>query len=95
MSEYQIGSVSFEPEGISVQYLEVPNDIRVRGKLVRQHQLQISARHDDYREEIEALHRRVQRLLTDVLEDFEQSEPYVPEPDDQDEDEDDEKGMGE
>lgn len=96
MSEYQVGSVSFEPEGITVQYIEVPEDIRMSGKLVHQHQLQISAAHPDYREAIESLHRRVQRLLADALEDFAESEPYVPEPEDEDEDEDDDmKGMGE
>ena len=87
----EVYQVAFEEGGISVTYMEVPTDVRVGGRVAKQHQIRISAAHPDYREDIEGLYRKVQRVLTNVLEDFEDSEPHVPVPDDED---DDMRGMG-
>lgn len=89
MSERSITQVSFEDGGLVVQYLDT-EDVRVQGKVALAHQLSVSASHPDYREDMEALYRKVQRLLDNVLEDFENSEPFTPD----DEDDDDMKGMG-
>lgn len=90
MAEYDIQQVAFTEGGLVVQYAELPTDVRARGRLVMGHQLSISAAHPDYREDIEALYRKTQRLLANALEDFEEAEPYTPE----DEDDDEIKGMG-
>lgn len=90
MSEYRIAQIAFEDGGVVVQYIELPTDLRVGGQLMKTHQLHVGGAHADYVEDIEALHRRAERLLANALEDFEASEPYDPEVDDEDEG----KGMG-
>lgn len=89
MSELIISQLAFEDDGIAVQYVD-SEDIRVAGKVVIAKQISISRRHPDYAEDMEALYRKVQRLLANVLEDFAESEPYTP----TDEDDDEIKGMG-
>jgi hypothetical protein len=95
VSEFEISSIQFSEDGMAIQYLQVPDDIRVRGRVVVAHQIQMSASHPDYREDIESLHARAVKALRNALEDFVDSEPYVPEPDDADTEEDDDRGMGE
>lgn len=94
MSEIQINSIVFSDEGMAIQYITVPDDIRVKGQAVATHQLQLLAGHADYREDIESLHTRAVKALRNALEDFHESEPYVPAKDSED-DEDDDRGMGE
>lgn len=93
MSEIQIHTITFDEGGMSIQYIEVPNDIRVKGQLVQTHVLTLSAAHPDYREDVESLHTRAEKALRNALQDFAVSEPHVPEPADTDEDDD--RGMGE
>lgn len=93
MGEIEISSIQFADEGIAIQYVEIPNDIRVQGQVVVNHQVQLSADHPDYRDDIVSLHTRAVKVLRNALEDFANSEPYVPAKDDIDDDED--RGMGE
>lgn len=90
-TEHQIQTIVFTDEGAVIQYMTVPTDVRVKGAVVMQHQVQLDARHPDYREDIADLHDRAQRALRNALEDFETSEPWDPREDDED---DDMRGMG-
>lgn len=90
--DYEIHNVYFEQGSIVIGYIELPHDVRVEGRLIRQHQLRLSLAHPDYADDAEKLHRSVVRLLRNALEDFTDSEPYDP---DEGEDGDDDKGMGE
>lgn len=94
MSErIDVQSVTFMQDGIVVQYMDLASDVRVKGALVRSQQLSLSSAHPDYRDDIEALHSRVVRVLKNALEDFEDSDPVDPETDQPDEDEE-ARGMG-
>ena len=93
MAEIQINAIAFEPGGIVISYIEIPTDVRVKGAVVMQHQVSLSAEHPDYGEDISSLHNRALKVLRNALEDFHDSEPYTPS--DDEDDEDDEKGMGE
>jgi hypothetical protein len=84
-----INQIGFEDDGIAIQYLD-STDIRIGGKVTVAKQISISRAHPDYGEDMEALYRKAQRLLANVLEDFENSEPYLPD----DDEDDDDKGMG-
>jgi hypothetical protein len=95
MGEIEINSVMFSDEGMAIQYIEVPEDVRVKGQLVQTHVLQLSAGHPDYREDIQSLHARAVKALRNALQDFSVSEPHVAEPDETSEEEDDDRGMGE
>lgn len=92
MAEIQINAIAFEPGGVVISYIEIPTDVRVKGAVVMQHQVSLSADHPDYAEDISSLHARAVKALKNALEDFHSSEPYTPGEDD---DEDDERGMGE
>jgi len=88
----EITNISFAEEGIAVQYIEVPHDVRVDGRVVITHQIQLHAAHPDYRADIERLHDRAVAVVRNALEDFHNSLPYEPEAE---QDDDDERGMGE
>lgn len=90
--KYDIGSVTWTAEGIAIQYM-TSTDVRVGGHAMAQHVFNMHGAHPDYAEDIDKLHDRVERVLRNALEDFEESDPWVPELDDEDEDE--ERGMGE
>lgn len=90
--ERQIHSISFSPDGVAIAYMDVPTDIRVNGAVVAQHQVQISASHPGYRTDILDLIEVARGLLSSALEDFDTTQPFLPEAED---DEDDERGMGE
>lgn len=92
--EFNIHSIVFEPDGLVISYIEVPTDVRVKGSAILQHTLRLHAGHPDYGSDGERLHDRAVKVLKNALEDFHDSEPYVPE-DDPDDDVDDERGMGE
>lgn len=94
MAEIQINAIAFEPGGLVVSYIEIPTDVRVKGAVVMQRQVSLSAEHPDYAEDISSLHSRVVKVLRNALEDFHDSDPYTP-GDDEDDDDDDERGMGE
>lgn len=89
--EIEISSVTFADEGIAIQYIELPTDVRVEGRVVITHQIQLHAAHPDYREDIERLHDRAVKTVRNALEDFASSQPYVPPTET---DDDDELGMG-
>lgn len=90
----EIHSILFSDEGFAIQYIELPTDVRVEGRVLHTHTLQLHAAHPDYREDMERLHDRAVRTVRNALEDFHASEPYEGiQPDDDDDD--DEKGMGE
>lgn len=92
MAEIQVQTISFDPGGIAIAYIEVPTDVRVKGAVVMQRQLSLSAEHPDYSEDISTLHHRAVKVLRNALEDFHDSEPYTP---GDEHDDDDERGMGE
>ena len=93
IGEFEIHNIYFEQGSIVIGYIELPNDVRVSGQVIRQHQLRLSMAHPDYAEDADSLHTKAVRVLKNALEDFRSSEPYTPEvePDEDD----DEKGMGE
>lgn len=95
MSEFEISSITFSDDGVAIQYIQLPDDVRVKGRVVVAHQIQLSAGHPDYREDIEALHSRAVKAVRNALEDFMNSDPFVPPTDDTETDEDDDRGMGE
>jgi hypothetical protein len=89
---FQIQTISFEEEGMTITYIELPADVRVEGNLAMIRHLRMNANHPDYREDAELLVAQATRALRSALEDFESSAPNEP---GAGEDEDDEKGMGE
>lgn len=82
-----ISQVGFEDGGLVIQYQD-SEEIRVGGRVAIARQIAIAGAHPDYREDMEGLYRKAQRLLSNVLEDFEDSVPYIPVADDDDEDDD-------
>lgn len=92
MSDLRIFSLTFEPEGVIVSYMDAETDVRVEGQVILQHQIRIHGAHPDYGDDIESLMHRASKLLKNALEDFASSDPWKPE---DEEDPDDEKGMGE
>ena len=88
----EITSITFADEGLAVQYIELPDDVRVDGRVVITPQIQLHKSHPDYRSDIERLHERAVSVVRNALEDFHNTAPYVPETED---DDDNEKGMGE
>ncbi len=87
----QVSSINFEPDGsVAIHYMR-STDVRVGGHIAQQHVLFVSAGHPDYREDCEALHRKVLRMLDNALEDYEDSEPFEPA---EDNDDDEPRGMG-
>lgn len=93
MSEIEVMGVQFDPEGGMVVAFMESTDIRVKGAVVRQQQVRIDGRHPDYGDDIESLQRKIKKVLANAMDDFNDSEPYVPELDD--EGDDDDRGMGE
>lgn len=89
--EIEVDSVAFHEGAMVIAYMRVPTDVRADGALAQQHQLRLSSRHPDYRDDMEELHRKAVKVLKNALEDFEESEPFEPEQ----QDDDDERGMGE
>lgn len=92
MTEIEISSITFTEDGVAIQYIELPTDLRAKGALVLTHQIQLHASHPDYREDMERLHDRAVKAVRNALEDYRNSEPYEP-PNKNDDD--DERGMGE
>lgn len=79
-TEFEITNVGFDPEGLLIQYM-AKDDVRVGGRVLLQHQLRAHASHPDYREDMALLHDLALRVLRNILEDFNESEPHVPETD--------------
>ena len=88
MTDYDIAAVTFGPDGWAIDYIDPSTD--VRKDLVRSHRLELSARHPDYRDDMEAIHDRLVKALKNALEDLANTPPTLFDPED-----DDEKGMGE
>lgn len=86
-----IQSISFDEDGVVVQYAD-SRDVRVRGQVVMQRLVRIERSHQDYSDDIEEIEHNTKRMLKNALEDWEESEPWVPPVED---DGDDDKGMGE
>lgn len=93
-SELRIHAIAFDDDGISFQFIRLPDDVRVDGRVVMSSQAQASLGHPDYAEDAELLMGHAQRMLKNILEDWQSSEPYMPPSDDDDDDDDDEQGMG-
>lgn len=74
----EVQSITFMEDGVVVQYIDTATDVRVKGQVVRQTQLSLSAKHPDYRDDIEGLHVKAVRMLKNALEDFEESDPVLP-----------------
>ena len=90
----QIASVTFVDGAAVVQYMDTATDVRVKGSVVLQHQITLSAQHPDYRDDIESLHHKVSRIVANALEDFAESEPVEPRDLDGPSEEEQEQGMG-
>lgn len=90
--KFDIGGITFDEQGLVIHYTS-STDVRVGGRLLQTHSLHLHRSHPDYGEDMEALHLKAERILKNALEDFEESEPWVPPADDNEED--DERGMGE
>lgn len=90
-AEVRIDTIAFADDSIVIAYMALPTDVRGRGDVAIQHQIRLDLSKDDYAVDAGVIHDRIVRLVRDALEDFDASEPYVPEPDDDD----DERGMGE
>lgn len=88
----QVHQVAISPDGdlIEIAYSNLPNDVRVGGQVVLMHTAQIDLRHPDYREDADFMVRCATKMLENCLEDWEESEPYVPAAAENDE----EDGMG-
>lgn len=92
-AEFDIASITFGDEGMTIQYMQFPEDIRDGGRMSMAHQINFSANSEDHAELIDRLHYEVRRVLRDVLQDWEAATPV--DPDDLEPDGDDEpEGMG-
>lgn len=89
--ELEIDSVAFHEGGMVISFMRVPTDVRAGGTLAQHHQLRLDARHPDYRDDMEDLHRKAVKVLKNALGDFEGSDPFEPDMTDDDDD----RGMGE
>jgi hypothetical protein len=89
---FDIDTIQFGKDAVIVSFMEMPSDVRVEGKVVRQQRVSLSYRHPDYAEDAEALELLAQRMLRNAMEDFNESPPFTPEPGDDDDDDD--EGMG-
>lgn len=89
-SRLEIFSINFDVDAVMVAYMRAPEDVRVDGQVALQHTARLDLGHADYAEDAETLRRLAQRMLSNALQDFHDSEPWTPEP----EDDDDEVGMG-
>lgn len=92
MSDIRISHVQWSQDGISIGFIDLDDDVRVEGQVVRHTTFDLSNQHPDYREAIEKLEKRVVRLVEDAMEDYNASIPFTPTAPDDDADE---KGMGE
>lgn len=92
MSEVVVSSLEFSEEGVQVQYMTVPDDIRDDGRLVSSHMIAISVRQDEVGDDVTLLREAAERLVQNALTEFEDSE--IVEPSADVEDEDDDRGMG-
>lgn len=90
-SRLEIFSINFDLDAVMVAYMRAPEDVRVEGQVALQHTARLDLAHPDYAEDAETLRRLVQRMLSNALEDFHASDPWLPGEDDDDEDE---RGMG-
>jgi hypothetical protein len=87
----EIFSIQLDVDNVVIAYMNVPNDVRVEGMVGLQHQIRIDLAHPDYADDADLLRRHAQRMLANALDDFHNSEPWMPPADD---DEDDDRGMG-
>lgn len=87
----QVHSVNFAGDHIAVQYMRLPDDVRDSGRVAITSQVQLFFDHPDYKDGARKLQDRVRALVEDGLENFADTEPYVPERDEDDDD----RGMGE
>lgn len=83
MGSYRVHAITFEGDVVTINYLS-SDDIRVEGMVGIAHQVQLSLEHPDYAEDVTLVERQISRLLRNVLEDWEDSTPWVPEDDTED-----------
>lgn len=91
MTEIQIHQISFGDNTVEIGYTVFPEEMRVGGKVTMFRTVGINILHPDYGEDADLLMRQAQRMLRNVLEDYDESEPF--DPSDQEDEED--RGMGE
>lgn len=82
-----IASVAFDPEGLVLTFMTLPDDLRENG-LGQQHQITVP-RGADYEDEIEAVEDALHALIEDALDDFSKVPAYEPPTDDDEENDDD------
>ena len=92
MADVEILGIQFQEEGMVISFIG-DDDVRVGGRSIMQRTISLSVKHPDYADDMVALHHKAVKVLKNALDDFDSSEPYVP--DLGDDDDDDEKGMGE
>ena len=88
IEQIDVISVRFEDRSLAIQY-QMGTD--VRRHMIVSSSLMLDRGHPDYGDDYENLLHKVRKIVANALEDFADSEPYLPEADD----EDNEKGMGE
>jgi hypothetical protein len=74
VSELVIRAMSIDADSISIEYMELPTDVRHNGLVMQQHTVVI-AKHPEYQDEFEALEEAALDLLRDALEDYANTEP--------------------
>lgn len=89
MPDFQIGSISFEEDGVAIQYVS-KTDVRKDGALQMMQTMFIGA-HPDYRDGLDDLVGKAEALLKDALEDYATAEVVDLA---QDDESDDDLGMG-
>lgn len=75
MRDFEIDTITFTPQGLAITYLD-PNDIRVEGKVILAHQLQLSNSHPDYRADAERLAELARKVVTNAMEDWAITPPH-------------------
>lgn len=85
----QVDTITFTDQGLAITYMD-DKDVRVGGKVIVAHQIQLHHSHPDYREDAARLAELAHEVVRNALEDWNDSAPYQKSDDDNDE-----RGMGE
>jgi hypothetical protein len=90
MSDVVVSTVSFSPDGLDVQFMVLPDDVRSGGALIASRSYSIAARHPEYGDDVQDITRAITELVEEVHAGFADEPIAQPEPDTDDDD----AGMG-
>jgi hypothetical protein len=85
----EIDTITFNPQGLVITYMDA-GDVRVDGKVIVAHQIQLHNSHPDYRADAQRLAELAQSVVANALEDWANTPAHT-----EDDDNDDDRGMGE